>query len=84
VAFITTAPVVFFAQPEWIGWSTEPLYLSSHSMLTRFRVKGKLQSGEMAIPGDQWPVFLYAGYEYDPEDPWKGLFRSTILVSVSC
>jgi hypothetical protein len=35
------------------------------------------------IPGDQWPVFLYAGHTFDPEDPWKGLFRSTILVSVS-
>jgi len=38
----------------------------------------------MLIPGDQWPIFLYAGYQYDPEDPWKGLFRSPILVSVSC
>jgi hypothetical protein len=34
------------------------------------------------VPGDQWPIFLYAGYEYDPEDPWKGLFRSSLLVSV--
>jgi hypothetical protein len=38
----------------------------------------------MLIPGDQWPVFLYAGYQYDPEDPWKGLFRSSLLISVSC
>ena len=37
----------------------------------------------MAIPGNQWPIFIYQGYEYDPEDPWKGLFRSTLLVSVS-
>jgi hypothetical protein len=36
----------------------------------------------MQVPGDQWPVFLYAGYDYDPEDPWKGLFRSPLLVSV--
>jgi hypothetical protein len=36
----------------------------------------------MLIPGDQWPIFLYAGYTYDPEDPWKGLFRSRLLVSV--
>jgi hypothetical protein len=46
--------------------------------------KEKLRSGEMVIPGDQWPIFLYARYEYDPEDPWKGLLRSSILVSVSC
>jgi hypothetical protein len=37
----------------------------------------------MTIPGDQWPVFLYADETYDPEDPWKGLLRSSILVSVS-
>jgi len=37
----------------------------------------------MVIPGDHWPVLLYARYEYSSEDPWKGLFRSSILVSVS-
>jgi hypothetical protein len=46
------------------------------------RTKEKLQSGEMLIPGDQWPVFLYAGYHFDPEDPWRGLLRSSILLSV--
>jgi len=51
--------------------------------LTTFRMKEKLQSGEMAVSGDQWPIFLYHGYSYDPEDPWNGLFRGTILVSVS-
>ena len=34
------------------------------------------------VSGDQWPVLLYSGYSYDAEDPWNGLFRSTILVSV--
>jgi len=37
----------------------------------------------MAVPGDQWPIFVYQGYNYDPEDPWNGLFRSNLLVSVS-
>jgi hypothetical protein len=37
----------------------------------------------MIIPGDQWPIFLYYGYNYDPEDPWNGLLRSSLLVSVS-
>ena len=46
------------------------------------RTKAKLQSGEMEIPGDQWPTFLYANNMYDPEDPWKGLLRSSILVCV--
>ena len=47
------------------------------------RIKEKLQSGELAVPGDQWPVFLYHGYTYDPEDPWNGLFRSALIVFVS-
>src|SRR5262245_10912847 len=52
------------------------------STLTSFRTKEKLRSGEMAVSGDQWPIFLYQGYNYDPEDPWNGLFRSTLLVYV--
>ena len=34
------------------------------------------------VPGDQWSVFLYVGFQYDPNDAWKGLLRSSILVSV--
>jgi hypothetical protein len=51
--------------------------------LTRPRTKEKLRSGEMVVSGDQWPIFLYYGYNYDQEDPWNGLFRSSLLVSVS-
>jgi hypothetical protein len=47
------------------------------------RVKQKLCSGDYIVPGDQWPILLYKGYVYDAEDPWKGLLRSAILVSVS-
>jgi hypothetical protein len=60
-----------------------PLKLCRASVLTSSRIKAKLRSGEMTIPGDHWPVFLYAGYDYDASDPWKGLFRSPLLVSVS-
>ncbi|KAG2753958.1 hypothetical protein P692DRAFT_20720312 [Suillus brevipes Sb2] len=42
--------------------------------------KQSLKSGETAVRGDQWPMFLYAGYVYDSEDPWKGLLRSEILI----
>ncbi|OBZ70778.1 hypothetical protein A0H81_09007 [Grifola frondosa] len=41
--------------------------------------KKQLKSGEMAVPGDQWPIFLYAG-KYNPEEPWDGLLRSKLLV----
>ncbi|KAG0697356.1 hypothetical protein DFH29DRAFT_984304 [Suillus ampliporus] len=42
--------------------------------------KQSLKSSETAVRGDQWPMFLYAGYVYDSEDPWKGLLRSEILI----
>ncbi|KAG2740046.1 hypothetical protein P692DRAFT_20754088 [Suillus brevipes Sb2] len=42
--------------------------------------KQSLKSGETAVRGDQWPMFLYAGHVYDPEEPWKGLLRSEILI----
>ena len=48
-----------------------------------FRIKATLRSGEMQVPGDQWPIFIYARCEYDPEDAWKGAFRSAILIAVS-
>jgi hypothetical protein len=40
------------------------------------RVKEKLRSGELNVSGDQWPVFLYSGYNHDPHDPWHGLFKA--------
>jgi hypothetical protein len=56
--------------------------LSPQILISR-RVKEKLRSGEMTVCGDQWPAFLYAGLDYDAEDPWKGLLRNPLLVSVS-
>ena len=55
-------------------------YLSIH---TSSRTRTKLANGEIQVAGDQWPIFLYADYMYDPEDPWNGLLRSGLLVSVS-
>ncbi|KAG2737704.1 hypothetical protein P692DRAFT_20883308 [Suillus brevipes Sb2] len=43
--------------------------------------KQKLQSGEIAVSGDQWPLFLYANEAYDPDDPWNGLLRSRLLIN---
>ncbi|KAI5994386.1 hypothetical protein EDD15DRAFT_2387764 [Pisolithus albus] len=48
---------------------------------TNTQTRTKLMNGEIQVPGDQWPVFLYADYTYDPEDPWNGLLRSGLLVS---
>jgi hypothetical protein len=49
----------------------------------QFSVKEQLRSGELTTTGDEWPMFLYHGYTYDPEDPWNGLFRSSLLITVS-
>ncbi|KAG1843767.1 hypothetical protein F4604DRAFT_1884563 [Suillus subluteus] len=43
------------------------------------RTKEDLRSGEMLVCGDQWPIFLYAHYVYDSDDPWSGLLRSRLL-----
>ncbi|KAG0695576.1 hypothetical protein DFH29DRAFT_814029 [Suillus ampliporus] len=43
------------------------------------QTKEDLRSGKMLVCGDQWPIFLYAHYVYDSEDPWSGLLRSCLL-----
>ncbi|KAI6043871.1 hypothetical protein EDC04DRAFT_2866071 [Pisolithus marmoratus] len=48
---------------------------------TNIQTRTKLMNGEIQVPGDQWSVFLYAGYTYDLEDPWNGLLHSSLLVS---
>ena len=45
-------------------------------------MRAKLSSGELAVRGDQWPLLVYANQEFDPEDPWNGLFRSRLLIWV--
>ncbi|KIM56133.1 hypothetical protein SCLCIDRAFT_29841 [Scleroderma citrinum Foug A] len=42
----------------------------------------KFVNAEIQVAGDQWPIFLYANYTYDPEDPWNGLLCSGLLVAV--
>ena len=46
------------------------------------RTKAKLRNSQLRVAGDLWPIFLYADYSYDTEDPWNGLLRSSLLVSV--
>ncbi|KAJ3546955.1 hypothetical protein NMY22_g1848 [Coprinellus aureogranulatus] len=44
-------------------------------------VKIKLKNKELVVPGNHWPLFVYRNEVYDEEEPWKGLFRSQLLVS---
>ena len=47
------------------------------------RIRSQLVSGTMTVAGDQWPLFMYADQEFDPEEPWNGLFRNQLLIWVS-
>lgn len=64
--------------------SVSPVYALLVSKIDIFysRIQTKLRSGELSALGDEWPSFLFHGYIYDPEDPWNGLFRSSLLVKV--
>lgn len=44
------------------------------------RIKATLKSGELQVPKDQWPIFIYFHCEYDPEDLWKGTFQDALLI----
>ena len=84
VASIMTEQVLCCVLPTWTGltssMSCHPLQLPTPTI--PFRIKEKLRSGELVTTGDEWPLFLYQGYVYDPDDPWRGLFRSSLLVKV--
>lgn len=76
---------ICFARLEKTGKTKSkiPLSLTSRPLiLSIYRFKAKLRSGELLVPGDQWPLFIYAGQIFSDEDPWKGLFRSKIMVQV--
>ena len=72
--------------PASLDWNDSGFVsvMSFYSYLSHpyWSVRGKLSSGEMLVHGDQWPMLLFANQEYDPDDPWEGLFRSQLLVWV--
>ena len=47
------------------------------------RTRENLRCGRLHASGDQWPIFLYQDCRYNPDDPWNGLLRGAIIVSVS-
>jgi len=58
----------FLLCPADLDWSNE-------------EVKEQLRSGEIAFSGDVWPNFVYENYKCDQSDMWKGLFRSSLLIT---
>ena len=67
-----------------VGASVRTFFLdvTECSNFSSCRVKQQLRSGEVHVRGDQWPIFLYAGLTYHLDDPWNGLFRNQLLVTV--
>ncbi|TEB16762.1 hypothetical protein FA13DRAFT_1759044 [Coprinellus micaceus] len=47
------------------------------------KIRRDLASGALVPTGDLWPRFLYRYFEYNPKEPWEGLFRSSLLVKVT-
>jgi hypothetical protein len=71
--------------PINLDWSDNEyivLPIQRTHILKSFRTKEKLRSGELVTTGDEWPAFLYQDYTCDLDNPWKGLFHSSLLVKV--
>ena len=76
----------FSVLPVWTGttWSILFIYFPINSTDHPIsRTQTKLMTGQIQVAGGQWPVFLYANFTYNLEDPWNGLLQSGLLVSVS-
>jgi hypothetical protein len=52
------------------------------TLLPTSRIKRQLRSKELTVTGSHWPIFVYQDEKYNPENPWKGLFRNEMLVKV--
>jgi hypothetical protein len=78
----------FLLCPAELDWN-DPEYECPYSygaalpLLTISRIRRQLRSKELTVTGSHWPIFVYRDEKYDPENPWKGLFRNEILVKVS-
>ncbi|TFK17646.1 hypothetical protein FA15DRAFT_604673, partial [Coprinopsis marcescibilis] len=40
------------------------------------------ESGKKVIPGDAWPTFCFKDYVYNSKDPYEGLLKSDLLVTI--
>ncbi|KAG2099567.1 uncharacterized protein F5147DRAFT_747266 [Suillus discolor] len=64
---------------EWTGALLCPAGLN----WSNSKMKTKLKNGEIIVTRDQWPLFLYADYHYDPEDPWNVCAYKHVFTSPS-
>ena len=76
-----TVPVVilFSAHLFSTGPLTDHLHLYGMAILPHWISRiVRLRSTTMC----EWPLLVYANQQYDPEEPWEGLFRTHLLVWV--
>ncbi|TEB32985.1 hypothetical protein FA13DRAFT_1790059 [Coprinellus micaceus] len=43
-------------------------------------IRKQLKNKELTVSGSHWPIFVYKNEQYDPNNPWKGLFRNELLI----
>ncbi|KAJ3531434.1 hypothetical protein NMY22_g8153 [Coprinellus aureogranulatus] len=43
-------------------------------------IKKQLRNKELTVAGSHWPIFVYKGEKFNPDDPWMGLFRNELLI----
>ena len=81
----TTEPASYCALRHWIG-PTLSKFVDGLNVRTLMdyltSVRKCLRSGEIVVSGDQWPSFLYEEEKINPDNPWDGLLRGVLLVSV--
>ena len=85
-ASIMNGPEPFSVLLVWTGTTSSILFTYFPINSTDYpipRMRTKLMTGQIQVAGDQWSVFLYANFTYDLEDPWNGLLRSSLLISMS-
>ena len=77
----------FLLCPAELDWSDEECVSTccwlNPVLIFDPRIKHQLRNKELTVSGSHWPIFLYQNERFSQDDPWQGLFRSKILVSVS-
>ncbi|TEB18341.1 hypothetical protein FA13DRAFT_1758706 [Coprinellus micaceus] len=43
-------------------------------------IRQQLRDKQIVVTGSHWPIFVYQNEKFDPDQPWKGLFRGRLLV----
>ncbi|KAJ3540837.1 hypothetical protein NMY22_g4128 [Coprinellus aureogranulatus] len=61
---------------ERTGWLLCPVNLNWEDP----KIRRDLASGQLVPAGDLWPRFIYRNNDYNENDVWDGLLRSSILV----